>query len=337
MKKVFIIITILLLMLCLNIFASESSAEIKETVITVSHVAIEGQVHPFNEFTKVMQEVLDQETGGKIKLKVYAGGSLTGNNLEMAVMIKNGTLDMALIDHSPLTTYEPVFSILGLPYIFKNLAQEEVLYSGQMGHFFEEKAENHGFTILAWLIGRDFRSILNSVRPIYKPEDLKGMKIRVQEDPVYMDTFKALGALPVPFNWGELHTALQTGTVDAIENDPQVIDKYGFVEFAKYFSLTKHADLPMVVIISSDKLNSLGEEAKKIMLEAADVASEAAKKVSQATIEESYKGIEAQGGIINEVENLEAFANLVSPVIEKYKKELGEEGAKIIELILNTK
>jgi tripartite ATP-independent transporter DctP family solute receptor len=334
MKKVFIIITVLLLLLCLNVFASESSAETKEAVITVAHVAKEGQVHPFNEFLRVMQEVLDRETGGKIKLKIYPGGSLSNNNSEMLTMIKGGLLDMALIDTSPLSSYEPLISIFGLPYIFRDSAHIEEVLSGEVSHIFQAKLENKGFTILAWLTGRDFRSVLNSVRPIYKPEDLKGLKIRVTEDPVFVDTFKAFGAIPVPTSWGELHTALQTKTVDAIENDPQVIAEYGFLEFAKYYSLTKHTNMPMVVVISSDKLNSLGEEGKKIMFASADVARIAARKVSEETIEQSYAAIEAQGGLVNEVENLEDFRNVVLPVIEKYKEKLGEEGANIIELIL---
>lgn len=334
MKKLFIIITVLLLLLCLNVFASESSAEIKEAVITVAHVAVEGQYHPYNEGLRVMQEVLDRETDGKIKLKIYAGGSLSNSESEMLTMIKGGSLDMAIIAPSPLSTYEPTISILGLPYVFKNMDHVEKVMSGQVGHIFQEMLEKKGFTVLSWWIGKGARSVNNSIRPIYKPEDLKGMKIRVMEDPVYIDAFKAFGAIPVPISWGELHTALQTKTVDAHENDPQVIDKYGFIEFTKYFSLTEHTLMPIAVVISSAKLNSLGEEGKKIMLAAADAASKAARQVADDTIEESYAGIEAQGGLVNKVENLEDFRNVVLPVIEKYKGKFGEEGANIIELIL---
>jgi tripartite ATP-independent transporter DctP family solute receptor len=333
MKKVFIIITVLLLALCLNVFASESSAEIEETVLTVAHVAIEGQYHPFNEGLKKMQEVLDEETGGKLKLKIYAGGSLSSDEVEMLTMIKGGLLDMAIVSPS-LSTYEPIFSILGLPYIFRSLDHAEKVLSGEVGRILYQMLEKQGFSILSWWMGKGFRSVNNSVRPIYKPEDLKGIKIRVMEDPVYIDTFKAFGAIPVPISWGELHTALQTKTVDAHENDPQVIDKYGFIEFAKYFSLTEHTAFPIALVISSTKLNSLGEEGKKAMFLAADAARFAARKVADDTIEESYKGIEAQGGIVNKIENKEGFLNIALPVIEKYKAKFGEEGAYLIELIL---
>jgi tripartite ATP-independent transporter DctP family solute receptor len=334
MKKLFIIITVLLLLLCLNVFASESRAEIKETVITVAHVAVEGQYHPYNEGLKKMQEVLDEETGGKIKLKIYAGGSLSNDEKEMLTMIKSGLLDMAIIAPSPLSTYEPTLSILGLPYIFNSMDHAEKVMSGEVGHIIQQMLEKKGFTILSWWIGKGFRSVNNSVRPIYKPEDFKGIKIRVMQDPAYIDTFKAFGAIPVPISWGELHTALQTKTVDAHENDPQVIDKYGFIEFTKYFSLTEHTLMPIAVVISSNKLNSLGEEGKKVLLKAADVARHAARKVADNVIEESYKGIEAQGGVVNKVDSKEDFQKVALPVIEKYKAKFGEEGAYLIELIL---
>lgn len=333
MKKVLILV-FLFLLISVNVLAEENNQQIKESVITVAHVATEGQYHPYNEGLRVMQEVLDKETGGKIKLKIYAGGSLSSSESEMLTMIKGGSLDMAIIAPSPMSTYEPTISILGLPYVFKSLDHVEEIMSGKVGKIFQQMMEDKGFSILSWWIGKGARSVNNSVRPIHKPEDLKGMKIRVMEDPVYIDAFKSFGAIPVPIAWGELHTALQTKTVDAHENDPQVIDKYGFIEFCPYFSLTEHTIMPIAVVISSDKLNSLGEEGIEIMIRAAVEASSAARAVADNTIEEAYKGIEDQGGFVNEVDNLEDFRNVVLPVIEKYKEKFGEEGSKIIELIL---
>jgi TRAP-type transport system periplasmic protein len=333
MKKIFLVL-VLTLIIVVNVFAEDDVQEFKESVITVAHVAIEGQYHPYNEGLRVMQEVLDRETGGKINLKIYAGGSLSSSESEMLTMIKGGSLDMAIIAPSPMSTYEPTISILGLPYVFKSLDHVEEIMSGQVGSIFQEMMEEKGFSILSWWIGKGARSVNNSVRPIHKPEDLEGMKIRVMEDPVYIDAFKAFGAIPVPIAWGELHTALQTKTVDAHENDPQVIDKYGFIEFCPYFSLTEHTLMPIAVVISSDKLNSLGKEGKEIMIRAAVEASSAARAVADNTIEEAYKGIEDQGGFVNEVDDLEDFRNVVLPVIENYKEKFGEQGANIIELIL---
>jgi TRAP-type transport system periplasmic protein len=335
MKKLFIMV-ILSLLISINVLAAGNEADIKETVISVAHVAIEGQYHPYNEGLKVMQEVLDRETGGKIKLKIYAGGSLVSSESEMLTMIKDGSLDMAIIVGA-MSTYEPMISLLGLPYIFKSIDHVEEVMLGEVGHIFQEKFEEKGFTILSWWIGKGARSLVNSIRPIYKPEDLKGMKIRVIEDPVAIDIFKEFDMVPVPISWGELHTALQTKTVDAFDMDPQVVDKYGFVEFAPYYSLTEHQHMPIAVIISSTKLNSLGEKGKEIIFKAADVARLTARDVADKTVEESYQGIEEQGGEVNEVENIEDFQNVCLPVIAKYREKFGENGAHIIELILNNK
>jgi tripartite ATP-independent transporter DctP family solute receptor len=248
-------------------------------------------------------------------------------------MIKNDLLDMCIIATSPLTTYEPLAGIITLPYVFKSLDDIGSTMSGELGKVLEEKLEEKGFTVLAWWVGTGFRSVNNSVRPIYKPEDMKGMKIRVMEDPVSVDTFKAFGAIPVPIAWGELHAALQTKTVDAHENNPQVIDKYGFIEMAKYYSLTEHTNYGIPVVISTKKLNSLGEEAKNILFEAAKMAGSAVRECADVTIGEAYEGIKAQGGEVNQVDK-DAFIDAAKPVIEKYKKQFGEEGVRLIDLIM---
>jgi tripartite ATP-independent transporter DctP family solute receptor len=305
---------------------------LQDTVITVAHVAVEGQYHPYNEGLKKMQEVLDEKTGGKIKLKIYAGGSLSNDEKEMLTMIQNGSLDMAIVAPSPLSTYEPMLSILGLPYVFKSLDHAEQVMSGEVGQVLQQKLVQKGFYTLSWWIGKGFRSVDSSVKPITTPADMAGLKTRVMQDPAYIDAFKAFGANPVPISWGELHTALQTHTVDAHENDPQVIDEYGFIEFAKYFSLTEHSLMPIVAVIGTKKLDSLGEAGKKAMLEAADAARAAARQVADAVIEKAYAGIQKQGGAVNKVDK-DAFIKLALPVIDQYKAKFGDEGAKLIDLM----
>lgn len=325
---------ILLVVLALPVFASGQTAGIKETVITVAHVAVAGQYHPYNEGLKRMQEVLNQKTGGKITLKIFAGGSLSNDEKEMLTMIQAGSLDMAIVSPSPLSTFEPTLSILGLPYIFKSLDHTEQVMGGEVGRTLQEKLDPKGFHLLAWWIGKGFRSVNTSTRPINTPDDFKGLKIRVMQDPAYIDTFKAFGAIPVPISWGELHTALQTKTVDAHENDPQVIDEYKFIDFAKYFSLTEHTSMPIAVVIGANKYKALGPEGQKALTEAAEAAKVAARKVADDTVTKAYQGIEKQGGKVNQVANKEAFIKVARPVIESYKGKFGPEGARLIEIIL---
>ncbi len=302
-------------------------------VITVAHVAVEGQYHPYNVGLKTMQEVLDAKTGGKIKLKVFAGGSLSSDENEMLTMIQNGSLDMAIVAPSPVSTYERMMSVLGLPYLFKSLDHAEQVMAGAVGATLQKKVEAKGFTILSWWIGKGFRSV-NAIRPINSPDDMKGMKIRVMQDPAYIDTFKAFGANPVPIAWGELHTALQTKTVDAHANDPQVIDEYKFIEFAKYFSLTEHTLMPICVIIGNAKLKTLGPDGQKSLLQAADSARGAARKVASDVVEKAYAGISAQGGKVNKVADKDAFRKIALRVVDSYKGKFGAEGAGLIDQIL---
>jgi len=305
----------------------------QKIVLTVAHVAVEGQFHPYNEGLKKMQEVLDAKTGGRVKLKIYAGGSLSSDEKEMLNMIKNDSLDMAIVAPSPLATFSPMISILGLPYIFKSLDHAEAMMSGEVGKVMRDELVKKNFYPLSYWIGKGFRSVNSSKRPVVTPADLKGQKVRVMEDPAYIDAFKAFGANPVPIAWGELHTSLQTRTVDAHENDPPVINDYGFIEFAKYFSLTEHSLMPIVVVMKASKLNALEPEVKAALLEAADAARTVSRKTADTLLQTAYAGIKKQGGIINEVDK-EAFFKLAKPVVESYKTKFGQDGARLIEIML---
>ncbi len=331
-----ILIMIMIFSICFSsIFFAAAQDNIKETVLTVAHTAVEGQYHPYNVGLAKMQQILDEKTNGKIKLKIYAGGSLTGDESEMLTLIKNDALDICTPAPNYLTSYEPFVGIIGLPYMFKNLDMIGPIMYGELGEVLNPKLEAQGFTILAWWTGVGFRSVNNSLRPIYTPKDMEGMKMRVMPDPVSVDTFSAFGAITTPVSWGELHTALQTKTVDAHENNPQVIANYGFIELGcKYYSLTEHTNYAIPVIIGTKQLNALGEEAKNILFEAARGAEQAVRECADTSIAEAYASIEAQGGEINEVDK-DAFIEAAKPIIDKYKKEYGEEGARIIDLIMS--
>jgi tripartite ATP-independent transporter DctP family solute receptor len=335
MKKFTVCLSLLLILSVSMLFAAGTTETTvkKEIVLTVAHVAIEGQYHPYNTGLAKMQEVLDQKTGGQIKLKIYAGGTLSNDEKEMLTMIQNDSLDMAIVAPSPLATFSPMISILGLPYIFKSLDHAETIMSGEVGKVMRDELVKKDFYPLSWWIGKGFRSVNSATKPVKTPADMKGMKIRVMQDPAYIDAFNAFGANPVPIAWGELHTSLQTKTVDAHENDPPVIDEYGFIEFAKYFSLTEHSLMPIVVVMKASKLEALGPELKAALLEAADAARTVSRKTADELLQKAYKGIESQGGVVNEVDKA-AFLQLAKPVIESYKTKFGAEGARLIDIML---
>lgn len=334
--KRFVFNLILLVVVSSSLLFAAGAAEDqgkKEITLTVAHVAIEGQYHPYNEGLKRMQEVLDEKTGGQVKLKIYAGGSLSNDEKEMLNMVQGDSLDIAIVAPSPLATFSPIISILGLPYVFKSLDHAEEIMAGEVGDTLREKLIEADFYPLSWWIGKGFRSVNSAVKPVVTPADLAGQKIRVMQDPAYIDAFNAFGAHPVPIAWGELHTSLQTKTVDAHENDPPVIDEYGFIEFAKYFSLTEHSLMPIVVVMKASKLESLDPEIKQAILEAADAARSDARKVADDLVVKAYEGIESQGGRVNEVDK-DAFFELAKPVVESYKTKFGAEGAHLIDLLL---
>ncbi len=178
-----------------------------------------------------MQEVLDAKTGGRVKLKIYAGGSLSSDEKEMLNMIKNDSLDMAIVAPSPLATFSPMISILGLPYIFKSLDHAEAMMSGEVGKVMRDELVKKNFYPLSYWIGKGFRSVNSSKRPVVTPADLKGQKVRVMEDPAYIDAFKGFGAT-------RFRSPGRASYVASDENRrcsrkrSSCLNDYGFIEFA---------------------------------------------------------------------------------------------------------
>lgn len=307
-------------------------ADAQKYLIRATHVATQDW-HPYNVAIAKFTEVLNEKTGGRVEVKNYTGGQLTGSETDMALMVQEGAIEMALIASAALSTYEPSIGLFSLAYIFKDLDHAGRVMNGPVGQEIARRLEPKGIKILSYIHAGGFRSVYTSVRPVEKPSDLQGMKIRVMVDPVYVETFKAFGAIPTPLAWGELHSALEQKVVDAAENNPMVYDTYGFVPMSKYYSLTEHTFSPTPVMFCKKTFDSYPRDIQKAVLEAAQAMIEAARGATDKTLEVAYDGIKNQGGIINTVDK-EAFMKAAQPVIKK----LGEEiDAQLLKQILETK
>jgi len=308
--------TALMIGLPSNVFA-------KEILIRVTHVATQDW-HPYNVGIKKFAEVLDKKTNGQVKVKNYLGGQLTGAEKDMAMMVQEGAVEMAIIANAPLSTFVDAIGLFSLAYIFKDLDHADRIMNGPVGKEIAGRLEKKGIMILTYIHGGGFRSVFNHVRPIKTPEDIKGMKIRVMKDPVYVETFKAFGAIPTPLAWGELHSALEQGVVDAAENNPMVYAKYGFIPMSKYYSLTEHSFAPTPVIFSKKIFDKYPPAVKEAVLEAAQEMISAARMAVDKTLEEAYSSIAKDGGIVNKVDK-ERFIKAAQPVIKKLGNKIDPE------------
>jgi tripartite ATP-independent transporter DctP family solute receptor len=221
-----------------------------------------------------------------------------------------------------------------MPFLFESREHAYKVLDGEVGQELLKGMENVGIVGLAW--GENgFRHITNAKHPVNKPEDLKGLKIRTQENPIHLDAFNALGAKPTPMAWTEGLTALQQGVVDAQENPIVVADTYKLYEAnQKYMTLTGHLYSPAVIMFSKSVWDTLPAEYQDILKEESKKAGDQIRDLITKSDEESLKVLKEQGMEIVEEVDVAPFREAIQPVYEKYESEFGKEK---LDAILNTK
>lgn len=338
MKKLLVVVLVITLISSLMIGCAKqpqtttapAAEEAKKVVIKLGHIVAEdtsthrGAV----EFKKYVEE----QSKGQIEVQIYANGQLGGDR-QLLEAVGLGTLEMAIPATSVLTTYSPKFGILDLPFVFKDERAGFKALDGELGAKLDELLIPVGMRNLGYSYN-GARSITNNVRPINEPNDLKGVKMRVMESPVFIDLFKYLGSNPTPMSFGEIFTGLQQGTVDGQENAPSLVYTSKFNEVQKYFSLTGHVQSYCANVINEKFYNGLSPEHQKIVSEGARKTLIDWQREEEIKDNVKYIDLLKQAGMqVNEVslENHNKFVEAIKPMYEKYKAEIGQEMFDLID------
>lgn len=295
-----------------------------------------GHVEPEDRSTHrallEFKKEVETETNGEVTIEIHPNGAL-GGDVQMTESVAMGTLDMALPATSVLVTYSPEFGVLDMPYLFKDTDSAFKAIDGDVGEHFDSILKTVGITNLGYSYN-GLRSLTNSVRPINEPDDIKGIKVRVMESPVFIDFFEALGANATPMGFDELFTGLQQKTVEAQENPPSLIYSNKFYEVQEYLSLTEHVNNFLAFIMNTNKFESLTSDQQDIIIKAADNYVELQRQME---LDDTYKYVdllETEGGLkVNEVsdENKQKFRDKLDPMYKKYEDEFGSEIFKTAE------
>ncbi len=216
---------------------------------------------------KFFAEDLAKRTGGKLKAKGFASASL-GNDNQMQNALIGGAQEMTVVSTATLVGIEDSFGIYDLPFVFRNEQEADAILDGSFGKKLIAKLDAKGLVgLVYWENG--FRNLTNSKRPIAKMEDMQGVKLRVMQNPVYIDMFNSFGANAIPLAFSELFTALESRTVDGQENPINTIQSSKFYEVQKYLSITKHVYSPWIVLASKKWWDGLSADEKKAIQESA--------------------------------------------------------------------
>jgi len=223
--------------------------------------------HPYHLGALRFAELVAWKTGNKVKIDVYPSTQL-GNERDMVEGLQLGTIDLVVTSTGPLGGFVPKMFVVDLPFLFRSREHAYKVLDGPIGRELLEAFTGKGIKGLAfWENG--FRHITNNVRPIEKPEDLKGIKLRTMENKVHLAAFRAFSASPTPMAWSEVYTALQQKTINGQENPIAIIYYQKIYEVQKYLALTGHVYSPTPLLMSLKAFNGLPKDVQKIMLDTA--------------------------------------------------------------------
>jgi tripartite ATP-independent transporter DctP family solute receptor len=292
------------------------AAVAQERTIRWGH--LQNKDHPVSLGANKFGQVVEKNSGGKLKFREFPSSSL-GSESQQQSALQGGTQEMMSASTTTLAGIVKEFGVFDFSFLFANEAEADAMLDGPIGKRLLERLPEHGLVGLAyWENG--FRNVTNSKRPITKYEDLAGLKIRVMQNPVYLETFKAVDANPVPMAFGELFTALETKTVDAQENPYSIILGNKFNEVQKYLTVTRHTYNSFIVLMSKKFWDSLSPTDKKIVQDAAIEARTYERQVARAAANKDLEALKAKGMQVNELSPTELgrMRALLKPVSEKF-------------------
>jgi tripartite ATP-independent transporter DctP family solute receptor len=282
--------------------------------------------HPYGVAMEQFAKAVEQDSGGRIKIQVVHGGALGGDR-EMGEQIRLGGLEMGLV-HTTVLGVDPRLQIEELPFAWARREQAYAALDGELGAKLLEILSTKGIKGLAWY-ENGYRNLTNNVRPIREPSDLKGLKIRMAELKMRIDTFKLLGANPIPMAFPELFTALQQGTVDGQENPLAIIKAAKFYEVQKYLSLSGHIWGSVLLMINKNLWEKLPADLQNILMRNAikyrDIERKMIQESDETTLVELKKTMQ-----VNEVDKA-AFRKAVAPIYESYRSVFGDDLMKLVE------
>jgi tripartite ATP-independent transporter DctP family solute receptor len=281
--------------------------------------------HPVHKAMVYMADRCREISNGALTIEIYPSGQL-GSEQQCVELLQIGSLAITKVSAAVMESFVEDFKVLGLPYVFRSKEHSFKVLDGAIGK--ELLLSTEPF----WIRGLCFydagsRSFYTIDKPIYGPDDLKGLKIRVMKSITAMEMVKAQGGSPTPISWGELYTALQSGVVDGAENNPPSFYTSHHYEVCKYYSLNEHTMVPDVLIISMKVWNKLSDQEKKWLQQAADESVPVERRLWAESEKESLEAVEKAGVTIIHPDK-KPFADKVAPLLDSYKK-----NAKLYDLI----
>jgi tripartite ATP-independent transporter DctP family solute receptor len=243
--------------------------------------------------TKVLADEVEKLSGGKMKLRAVGAAAL-GSDVQMQQALIGGAQEMMVGSTATLVGITKEMALWDTPFLFNNVQEADAVLDGPVGDKVRAKLEEKGLVgLVYWENG--FRNLTNSKRSVAKLEDMDGIKLRVMQNPVYLDTFKTLGANAVPLPFSELFSALETKAVDGQENPFNTILSSRFYEIQKYLTVSNHVYSPWIVLVSKKFWDGLSADEKGVLMAAAKTSRDFMRKDTRAEAAKALADLKEKG------------------------------------------
>ncbi len=304
-----------------------SGTALAQTVLNFAHTTAQNSHYSLG--VQAFGKKLSELSGGKYEIREQAAGALGGER-DLIEGLQIGSVELVISSTGPLGNFVPEALVLDLPFLFKDYASARAVLDGEIGQELLAKVSENNLVALAWS-ENGFRHITNSSRPITKPEDLEGLKIRTMENSVHMEAFRAAGASPTPMAFPEVFAALQQNVIDGQENPIPVITASKFWEVQNNLTLTGHVYSPAIILASPSLWDSLSDEEKGWFQEAAKIAVEATRAKVEEDDANGVALLRENGMEVVEKVDQAAFQKAVAPAYETFTAKYGDEMLKRIQ------
>lgn len=336
MKKRLSVILAMVMILSLAAGCGSSGGGSKAPeAVSLRYTHANTETYPYQLAGVSLAEYASEQTGGAFKIDLFPMGQLGGER-DVTESLQAGTIDLQASSLGVTAQFVPEMAIFNLPFLFKGPEHFIKVMESKAGQDFlklvQEKAETVDLKILS-ISGASFRIPMNSLRSVEKPEDFKGIRIRTMEVPMHMDSYNQMGASSIPIPFGELYTALQTGTVDGNENGPAALVANKFYEVQQYVTVLPIFSNGGVLVMSKKSFDGLSAENQKIVIDGAEIWAD---RMNEECIKQDAEAIvflKENNITVTELDDYSAFIEAVSPIYDKYTPTFSPEIQAIIEEI----
>ena len=309
-----VVLSSTILLLALQGCGDSQTEEDRKTII-MAHAM--HATHPVTIGMEYMAERLEEISNGRMVIKMYPTAQLGGER-ESLELVQIGTVGITKISGAVLENIVPPVRVFSLPYLFRDLDHYRAVTEGDIGREILHAGADYRLKGLAYY-DAGFRSFYTKDRPVMTPDDLRGMKIRVQPSVMAINLIRAYGGSATPLAYGELYTAFQGGIVDGAENNPPSFYSSRHYEVTDYYIINEHTAVPDFLVISTPLWESFSEQEQQWLQQAVDESVERQRILWRDSVEESMEAVEAAGVEVIYPDK-EPFRERVMPLYERFRE-----------------